>query len=76
GKQDSPLEPVAELPDQVVAEVELVLVELSAVARPASSPYDAFWTALVILGIGGASFVVVATTGPTYLLQGQLLALL
>ncbi|MCI76640.1 hypothetical protein A2U01_0097910, partial [Trifolium medium] len=38
-KQDFPLEPEAELPIQVVTGVELVVVELSAAARPASSPY-------------------------------------
>ncbi|MCI54253.1 hypothetical protein A2U01_0075502, partial [Trifolium medium] len=57
-KQGSPLEPEAE--------VELVVVQLSAVTRPASSPYDAFWPAPAILDIGDASLAVVATTGPTY----------
>ncbi|MCI25576.1 hypothetical protein A2U01_0046767 [Trifolium medium] len=64
--KDSPLEPVAELPDPVVAEVELVVVQLSATARPASSPYDAFRPAPDVLGIDGALLVVAATTGPTY----------
>ncbi|MCI52925.1 hypothetical protein A2U01_0074171, partial [Trifolium medium] len=41
-KQDFPLEPEAELPVQIVAGVELVVVQLSTAARPASSPYDAF----------------------------------
>ncbi|MCI72218.1 hypothetical protein A2U01_0093481, partial [Trifolium medium] len=48
---DSPLEPEAELPDQVMDGVELVVVQLSATARPASSPYDAFRPAPAVLGI-------------------------
>ncbi|MCI52742.1 hypothetical protein A2U01_0073988, partial [Trifolium medium] len=68
---DSLSEPVAELPDQVVAGVERVVVQLSAAARPASSPYDTFWLTPAVLDIGDASLVVAATTGPTYLLQGQ-----
>ncbi|MCI60230.1 hypothetical protein A2U01_0081485, partial [Trifolium medium] len=67
-KQDSPSKPEAELPVQVVAEVELVVVELSAAARPASSPYDAFRLVPAVLDTGDASLVVAATTGPTYLL--------
>ncbi|MCI75565.1 hypothetical protein A2U01_0096834, partial [Trifolium medium] len=63
--------PEAELPARVVAGVELVVVaQLSAAARPASSPYDAFRPAPVVLDIGGASPVVAATTEPTYSLQG------
>ncbi|MCI89628.1 hypothetical protein A2U01_0110917, partial [Trifolium medium] len=41
-------------------------VQLSVVARPASSPYDAFRPAHVVLDIGDASLVVVATSGSTY----------
>ncbi|MCI61120.1 hypothetical protein A2U01_0082376, partial [Trifolium medium] len=60
------LEPEAELPAQVVAGVELVVVvQLSVAARPASSPCDAFRPAPAVLDIGGASPVVVATTEPT-----------
>ncbi|MCI64856.1 hypothetical protein A2U01_0086114, partial [Trifolium medium] len=54
-KQDSPLEPEAELPVQVVAGVELVVVELSTAARRASSPYDAFRFAPAVLDIGDVS---------------------
>ncbi|MCI51804.1 hypothetical protein A2U01_0073048, partial [Trifolium medium] len=55
---------------QVVAEVELVVVaQLSAVARPASSPYDATRPEPAIPDTGNASLVVVATTEPTYFLQ-------
>ncbi|MCI37462.1 hypothetical protein A2U01_0058686, partial [Trifolium medium] len=67
---------MAELPDQVVAGVELVVVELSAAARPAPSPYDAFRPASAVLDIGDASLVVATTSEPTYLPQGQSLALL
>ncbi|MCI29505.1 hypothetical protein A2U01_0050714, partial [Trifolium medium] len=49
--KDSPLEPEAELPAQVVAGVELV-VQLSTAARPASSPNDAFRLAPAVLDIG------------------------
>ncbi|MCI95457.1 hypothetical protein A2U01_0116755, partial [Trifolium medium] len=48
GKQGSPLEPVAELPDYVVAGVELV-VQLFAAATPTSFPYDAFRLVPVVL---------------------------
>ncbi|MCI66669.1 hypothetical protein A2U01_0087927, partial [Trifolium medium] len=59
------------LPAQVVAEVELVVVaQLSVAVRPASSPCDVSRPAPVALDIGGASPVVVATTEPTYFLQG------
>ncbi|MCI60154.1 hypothetical protein A2U01_0081409, partial [Trifolium medium] len=51
-------------------------VKLSAAARPASSPYDVFRYALAVLDIGDALLVVAATSGPTYLPQGQSLALL
>ncbi|MCI94062.1 hypothetical protein A2U01_0115360, partial [Trifolium medium] len=57
-KQGSPSEPEAELPVQVEAEVELVVVQLSAIARPASSLYDAFRPAPAVLDIGDASLVV------------------
>ncbi|MCI88693.1 hypothetical protein A2U01_0109980, partial [Trifolium medium] len=67
-KQDSPLEPEAELPVQAVAGVVLVVVELSAPARPASSTYDVSRPAPAVPDIGDASLVVVATYGPTYLL--------
>ncbi|MCI87593.1 hypothetical protein A2U01_0108877, partial [Trifolium medium] len=62
-------EPEAGLPAQVVAEVELVVAQLSVVARPASFPYDAFRPAPTVLDIGSASPAVVATTEPTYFLQ-------
>ncbi|MCI53519.1 hypothetical protein A2U01_0074766, partial [Trifolium medium] len=58
----------AELPVQVVAGVGL-----SAAARPASSPYEAFWSAPAVLDISDASLVVATTSGPTYFLQGQYL---
>ncbi|MCI50280.1 hypothetical protein A2U01_0071524, partial [Trifolium medium] len=57
------------LPAQVVVEVELV-ARLSAVAKPASSPYDASQPAPAAPDIGGASPIVAVTTGPTYSLQG------
>ncbi|MCI51313.1 hypothetical protein A2U01_0072557, partial [Trifolium medium] len=57
GKQGSLLEPEAELPVQVVAGVELF-----AVARHASFPYDASQLAPVDLDIGDALLVVVATS--------------
>ncbi|MCI98164.1 hypothetical protein A2U01_0119467, partial [Trifolium medium] len=63
-------EHVAELPVQVVAEVEPVVVQLFAAARPALSPYDASLPAPAVLGIGDALLVVAATTEPTYFLQG------
>ncbi|MCI35468.1 hypothetical protein A2U01_0056689, partial [Trifolium medium] len=66
-KQGSLLGPEAELPARVVAEVELVVVvQPSAAARHASSPYDAFRPAPVVLDTSDASLVVVATSGPTY----------
>ncbi|MCI77604.1 hypothetical protein A2U01_0098874, partial [Trifolium medium] len=48
-KTGFPLEPEAELPVQAEAEVELVVVQFSAAARHASSPYDAFRPAPVVL---------------------------
>ncbi|MCI95785.1 hypothetical protein A2U01_0117084, partial [Trifolium medium] len=65
-----------ELPVQVVAGVELVVIELSAAIRPASFPYGVFRPAPAVLDIGDASLVVATITGPTYLPQGQSLALL
>ncbi|MCI65223.1 hypothetical protein A2U01_0086481, partial [Trifolium medium] len=53
-KQDFPLEPEAELPVRVVAGVELLVVELSAPVRPATSPYDVFRPAPAVLDIGDA----------------------
>ncbi|MCI97953.1 hypothetical protein A2U01_0119254, partial [Trifolium medium] len=50
----------------VVAEVALVVVQLSAAARPASSPFDASRPAPAVPNTGDASLAVVATSGPTY----------
>ncbi|MCI39946.1 hypothetical protein A2U01_0061178, partial [Trifolium medium] len=67
GKQDSPSEPMAELPDWVVAEAALVVVvQPSAAARPASSPYDSSRPAPAVPDTGGASSAVIATSGPIY----------
>ncbi|MCI53173.1 hypothetical protein A2U01_0074419, partial [Trifolium medium] len=46
--------------------VEQVVVQLSAAARPSSSPYDAFRPALAVPDTGDASLAVVATSEPTY----------
>ncbi|MCI90291.1 hypothetical protein A2U01_0111583, partial [Trifolium medium] len=69
-KQDSLLGPEAELPVPVVAGVELF-----AVVRLASFPYDTSQLAPVVLDIGNAllvvvatSLAVVATSEPTYYL--------
>ncbi|MCI42985.1 hypothetical protein A2U01_0064222, partial [Trifolium medium] len=51
-KQGSLLEPEAELPVQAEAEVELVVVQLSDVARLASSPYDSFRPTPAVPDIG------------------------
>ncbi|MCI61287.1 hypothetical protein A2U01_0082544, partial [Trifolium medium] len=71
-KQDSLLGPEAGLPVLVVAGVEL-----SAVAKPASFLYDASQLAPDVLDIGDALLAVVATllaavatSEPTYYLQG------
>ncbi|MCI24553.1 hypothetical protein A2U01_0045737, partial [Trifolium medium] len=54
-KQGSLLEPEAELPARVVAGAALVVViQLSATARPASSPYGSFRPAPVVLDIDDA----------------------
>ncbi|MCI51225.1 hypothetical protein A2U01_0072469, partial [Trifolium medium] len=66
GKQDFLLELGAELPVQVVAGVEL-----SAVARHASFPYDAFQLAPDVPDIADASLVVVVTSKSTDLLPVQ-----
>ncbi|MCI89494.1 hypothetical protein A2U01_0110783, partial [Trifolium medium] len=63
-KQGSPLEPVAELPDWAVVDVELVVAQLSAAAGPASSPYDASRPVPVVPDTGDASLAVAATSGP------------
>ncbi|MCI48776.1 hypothetical protein A2U01_0070019, partial [Trifolium medium] len=66
GKQDFLSELEAELPVQAGAGVEL-----SAVARHASFPYDASRPAPAVLDIADASLVVAATTESTDLLPIQ-----